>query len=49
AEAELAMEAAAQDAPDEPETDERAPVTAGVSGVNGATAIGTRGRFPDRS
>ena len=49
AEAELALEAAAQDAPDESETDERAPVTAGVSGVNGATAIGTRGRFPDRS
>ncbi|MEU6463708.1 MraY family glycosyltransferase [Streptomyces sp. NPDC046976] len=49
AEAELAMEAAAQDAPDEPETEDRAPVTAGVSGVNGATAIGTRGRFPDRS
>ncbi|OIK27628.1 MraY family glycosyltransferase [Streptomyces malaysiense] len=49
AEAELAMEAAAQDGPAEPESDERAPVTAGVSGVNGATAIGTRGRFPDRS
>ncbi|MEV8525750.1 MULTISPECIES: MraY family glycosyltransferase [unclassified Streptomyces] len=27
---------------------ERAPVVAGVSGVNGATAIGPRSRFPDR-
>ncbi|WP_190013253.1 MraY family glycosyltransferase [Streptomyces lucensis] len=30
------------------ETEERAPVTAGVSGVNGATAVGPRSRFPDR-
>ncbi|QHC31388.1 MraY family glycosyltransferase [Streptomyces sp. HF10] len=49
AEAEPAVESAAEDGADEPETEERAPVTAGVSGVNGATAIGTRGRFPDRS
>ncbi|WKE69680.1 MraY family glycosyltransferase [Streptomyces sp. WP-1] len=49
AEAEPAVESAAEDGADEPETEERAPVPAGVSGVNGATAIGTRGRFPDRS
>ncbi|MEU1072451.1 MULTISPECIES: MraY family glycosyltransferase [unclassified Streptomyces] len=30
------------------EGEERAPVVAGVSGVNGATAIGPRSRFPDR-
>ncbi|WP_371625932.1 undecaprenyl/decaprenyl-phosphate alpha-N-acetylglucosaminyl 1-phosphate transferase [Streptomyces sp. NBC_01116] len=30
------------------EAEERAPVAVGVSGVNGATAIGTRSRFPDR-
>ncbi|MGA5035496.1 MraY family glycosyltransferase [Streptomyces capoamus] len=28
--------------------EERSPVAAGVSGVNGATAIGARSRFPDR-
>ncbi|MEU3029044.1 MraY family glycosyltransferase [Streptomyces incarnatus] len=49
AEAEPAVESAAEDGADEPETEERAPVPAGVSGVNGATAIGTRGRLPDRS
>ena len=32
-----------------PGSEERDPVTAGVSGVNGATAIGTHGRFLDRS
>jgi UDP-GlcNAc:undecaprenyl-phosphate GlcNAc-1-phosphate transferase len=30
------------------ETTERAPVTAGIAGVNGATAIGPRSRFVDR-
>ncbi|MFE9695681.1 MraY family glycosyltransferase [Streptomyces sp. NPDC006270] len=36
------------DAPMDEESDERAPVAVGVSGVNGATAIGARSRFPDR-
>nr|WP_202515652.1 MraY family glycosyltransferase [Streptomyces sp. SID161] len=31
-----------------PDTDERAPVTAGAPGVNGATAIGARSRLIDR-
>lgn len=31
-----------------PESQERAPVVVGVSGVNGATAIGPRSRFSDR-
>ncbi|MEV4336051.1 MraY family glycosyltransferase [Streptomyces sp. NPDC049590] len=35
-------------APEVTESEERAPVTAGVSGVNGATAIGARSRFLDR-
>jgi UDP-GlcNAc:undecaprenyl-phosphate GlcNAc-1-phosphate transferase len=33
---------------DEEVRGERTPVAAGVSGVNGATAIGPRSRFPDR-
>ncbi|MFF4716068.1 MraY family glycosyltransferase [Streptomyces eurythermus] len=35
-------------APEVTESEERSPVTAGVSGVNGATAIGARTRFLDR-
>ncbi|MFF9001775.1 MraY family glycosyltransferase [Streptomyces achromogenes] len=35
-------------APEVTESEERSPVTAGVSGVNGATAIGARSRFLDR-
>ncbi|WP_181793289.1 MraY family glycosyltransferase [Streptomyces sp. WELS2] len=35
-------------APEVTESEERSPVTAGVSGVNGATAIGARSRFPGR-
>jgi UDP-GlcNAc:undecaprenyl-phosphate GlcNAc-1-phosphate transferase len=31
-----------------PHGDERTPVTSGASGVNGATAVGTRSRFLDR-
>jgi UDP-GlcNAc:undecaprenyl-phosphate GlcNAc-1-phosphate transferase len=44
-------ETAAQEAEEAGETaeaEERAPVTVGVSGVNGATAIGARSRFPNR-
>ncbi|WP_405888665.1 undecaprenyl/decaprenyl-phosphate alpha-N-acetylglucosaminyl 1-phosphate transferase [Streptomyces sp. NBC_01136] len=54
AEAEAAMEAAvayeaqAAQEPQEGVREHRAPVAAGVSGVNGATAIGTRARFLDR-
>ncbi|MFD6984047.1 undecaprenyl/decaprenyl-phosphate alpha-N-acetylglucosaminyl 1-phosphate transferase, partial [Streptomyces sp. NPDC059956] len=41
AEAALADDAAPEPAP-------ALPIAAGVSGVNGATAIGPRSRFPDR-
>ncbi|MGC5344311.1 MraY family glycosyltransferase [Streptomyces sp. DT171] len=37
-----------QGGPDDGKTAERAPVAAGVAGVNGATAIGARSRFSDR-
>jgi UDP-GlcNAc:undecaprenyl-phosphate GlcNAc-1-phosphate transferase len=40
--------AAESAAPEVTESEERSPVTAGVSGVNGATAIGARSRFLDR-
>ncbi|MCX4845213.1 MraY family glycosyltransferase [Streptomyces sp. NBC_00893] len=51
----VSSEAEAQQAPLEapmgrtgPESQERTPVVVGVSGVNGATAIGPRSRFSDR-
>ncbi|MEU7562135.1 MraY family glycosyltransferase [Streptomyces eurythermus] len=40
--------AADSEAQEVTESEERSPVTAGVSGVNGATAIGARSRFLDR-
>ncbi|MFG2353707.1 MraY family glycosyltransferase [Streptomyces sp. NPDC048521] len=48
AEAAVPEETTAQEAAEADEAEERAPVTAGVSGVNGATAIGARSRFPNR-
>ncbi|MGW3662730.1 MraY family glycosyltransferase [Streptomyces sp. NPDC005141] len=45
--ASVTHEAAGADGPDEAR-EHRAPVAAGVSGVNGATAIGTRSRLLDR-
>lgn len=45
--AERAAEAAAQDASGR-EPEPARPVRVGVSGVNGATAVGPRSRFPDR-
>ncbi|MFF8867003.1 MraY family glycosyltransferase [Streptomyces sp. NPDC015139] len=47
-EAAVLADPAAQTAVEPAEPDDRAPVTAGVSGVNGATAIGPRSRFLDR-
>ncbi|MFD3628772.1 MraY family glycosyltransferase [Streptomyces sp. NPDC058698] len=48
---ETAVEASAPEAAgvDEEAARERTPVTAGVSGVNGATAVGSRARLADRS
>ncbi|MER6612713.1 MraY family glycosyltransferase [Streptomyces xantholiticus] len=47
-----ALPALAQEAASQPQTmdedAERVPVRVGVNGVNGATAIGARSRFPDR-
>ncbi|MCC5479098.1 MraY family glycosyltransferase [Streptomyces sp. NPDC059680] len=49
AEAAVAREAdEPQEMPETQEAGERSPVTAGISGVNGATAIGARSRFLDR-
>ncbi|PKW10084.1 UDP-GlcNAc:undecaprenyl-phosphate GlcNAc-1-phosphate transferase [Streptomyces sp. 1222.5] len=47
-EAAVLADPAAQAAVEPAEPGDRAPVTAGVSGVNGATAIGPRSRFLDR-
>ncbi|WP_432028384.1 MraY family glycosyltransferase [Streptomyces sp. 1222.5] len=47
-EAAVLADPAAQAAAEPAEPGDRAPVTAGVSGVNGATAIGPRSRFLDR-